>query len=411
MSQQYDQSAFIKEVVDLQGFAETDMQKRYVADILEHGSVRSAEKATGTNRRTYQRVLARLRTTAKQRGYHHDGIGGLEDKTRAAPAGQYNAGTSTYYPPTEEFPYGQWVLHRTDKKSLGLDDIKMSLIDVFENYKGLSTIIKPPKVKKKDLRVVIPMGDPHIGMYAWANEAGEDFDCDIAERELRSAVKDLVNSSPQADTCILLNLGDFFHADNMAGETSRSGNRLDTDSRWGRVLYIGIWAMVDCIYACLHKYNKVIVRNNVGNHDDHTSMMLNVALQMYFHNEKRVQIDHNNNRFWYHQFGTVLLASTHGDGPKPKDLPAIMLADAEHLAGTKHRYWLTGHIHSSHKQEFAGCMWESFRTLAAKDAWHASSGYRSGRDMQSIVYHRDFGEVERHIINIDKLRTNNKKRK
>jgi hypothetical protein len=287
---------------------------------------------------------------------------------------------------------------------LAFEDIKVSMMDVFESYKGLSTVIKPPKIKDKDILTVIPMGDPHIGMYAWAAECGEDFDADIAERELRSAIVDLVDRTPPSETCILLNLGDFFHADNMASETSRSGNKLDTDSRWGRVLYIGIWAMVDCIYACLKKHKKVVVRNNVGNHDDHTSVMLNIALQMYFHNNKRVVIDHNNNHFWYYQFGKVLLASTHGDTAKPKDLPAIMLADAEHVVGTKHRYWLTGHIHSSHKQEFAGCIWESFRTLAGKDAWHSSMGYRSGRDMQAIVYHKEYGEMSRHIVNIDKLR-------
>lgn len=399
------QERLLQEIRDLQQFAESDAQRRYIAEILKYGNITAATKATGTCRRTYQRGIARIRHNAKVRGYAPADLGGLEDKNRVAPPGQFNQGTSTYYPPTEDFPYGQWVLHRTDKKGLALDDVKMSLLDVFENYKGLSQVIKPPKVKDKDIVTVIPMGDPHIGMYAWAAECGEDFDADIAERELRSAVIDLVNSTPSSETCILLNLGDFFHADNMNGETSRSGNKLDTDSRWGRVLYIGIWAMVDCIYACLKKHKKVIVRNNVGNHDDHTSVMLNIALQMYFHNNKRVVIDHNNDHFWYYQFGKTLLASCHGDTAKPKDLPAIMLADADHVVGTKHRYWLTGHIHSSHKQEFAGCIWESFRTLAGKDAWHASMGYRSGRDMQAIVYHKEFGEISRFITNIDKLRT------
>ncbi len=48
-------------------------------------------------------------------------------------------------------------------------------------------------------------------------------------------------------------------------------------------------------------------------------------------------------------------------------------------------------------------MVESFRTLAAKDAWHSSAGYRAGRDMCTITYHREFGEVARATANIDMI--------
>jgi hypothetical protein len=46
---------------------------------------------------------------------------------------------------------------------------------------------------------------------------------------------------------------------------------------------------------------------------------------------------------------------------------------------------------------------EAFRTLAARDAWHAGQGYRAGRDMRLLVHHKDFGEVERHRCDIAML--------
>ena len=52
------------------------------------------------------------------------------------------------------------------------------------------------------------------------------------------------------------------------------------------------------------------------------------------------------------------------------------------------------------KKEFSGLTWESFRTLAAKDAWAAGRGYRAGRDMLCIVHHREHGEIERHRVDI-----------
>jgi hypothetical protein len=57
--------------------------------------------------------------------------------------------------------------------------------------------------------------------------------------------------------------------------------------------------------------------------------------------------------------------------------------------------------------EFPGVIWESFRTLAGKDAWTASKGYRSGRDMYAIVHAKDYGEVERHRVDISMLKNGN----
>ena len=81
--------------------------------------------------------------------------------------------------------------------------------------------------------VAIPIGDPHIGMYAWSEEAGEDFDTDIARNDLLNASRSLFNASPDADRCLIANLGDFFHSDNQSNRTARSGAALDVDTRDG----------------------------------------------------------------------------------------------------------------------------------------------------------------------------------
>jgi hypothetical protein len=163
--------------------------------------------------------------------------------------------------------------------------------------------------------------------------------------------------------------------------------------------------MIECIYAALEKHKKVIVKNLMGNHDDHTSQALSVAMSLYFHNNPRVEIDDVPAKFWYYSFGSVLIGATHGDTAKPAALPGVMATDQAKAWGeSEHRYWYTGHIHTTNKQEFHGCVWESFRTLAARDAWHTAQGYRAGRDMVSITHHKDFGEIERHTMNIAVLR-------
>ncbi len=73
---------------------------------------------------------------------------------------------------------------------------------------------------------------------------------------------------------------------------------------------------------------------------------------------------------------------------------------AEDWGQTKHRHWLCGHVHHSSVTEFPGVTVETFRTLAAADAYAAGHGYRAGRDMRAIVFHREHGEVERHRCDV-----------
>jgi len=249
------------------------------------------------------------------------------------------------------------------------------------------------------------MGDPHIGMYAWADEAGEDFDLDIAERDLTAAMARLVQSAPKSETALILNLGDFFHADNMENRTMRSGNVLDVDTRWQKVLQVGARAFYTLVQSALKKHRDVVIRNVIGNHDDHSAVFLSLLLDAYYRDEPRVTVELSPSAVWYMRFGKVLIGATHGDKAKWKDLAKIMAVDRPDDWGQSvYRYWHTGHVHHDRVQEDMGVVMECHRTLAAKDAWHAAQGYRSGRTMKCIVYDREYGEVERHTADIRRVR-------
>jgi DNA repair exonuclease SbcCD nuclease subunit len=163
-------------------------------------------------------------------------------------------------------------------------------------------------------------------------------------------------------------------------------------------------AMVHGILRLLEKHQRVIFRINKGNHDKETSYALALMLSCWFRNEPRVTIDLSPAIMWYHLFGKNLLASTHGDTIKGKDMMAIMAADRPADWGASlFRYCLVGHIHHSDLKEYPGGTVEYFNTLAARDAWHQGQGYRAGRDMRLIVYHREHGEIERHRCDVGML--------
>ena len=322
------------------------------------------------------------------------------DMTHEVPAPFHVKGVSTYYSADGEVK-GQWVKSQIDADSRGaalLDAIKT----IAEPFKGAADPVTEPTVCMADLLTVYPMGDPHLGLHAWAKETGEDFDLEIAERNLVAAADKLVALAPPSDQALVLNLGDFFHADNSESRTMRSGAALDTDTRWAKVLSVGIRTMRRIIDRALEKHRTVYVINEIGNHDDHTAIMLSLCLAQFYEREPRVLIDTSPAPFHWFRFGECLLGITHGHAVKPERLPGIMASDrAADWGETKHRYFYTGHVHHDSLKEYPGCTVETFRTLAARDAWHTAQGYRSGRDMKADVLHRKHGRILRHVVGIE----------
>lgn len=256
-----------------------------------------------------------------------------------------------------------------------------------------------------DILAVYPMGDPHIGMLSWSPETGDDFDLSKAEHIMQSAMVELVTRGTRAENALIVNLGDFFHSDNNQNRTNRAGHPLDVDGRWAKVLQTGVSIIVHMINTALEHHKHVHVVNVIGNHDDHSAIFLSVSLWAYYRNEPRVTIDMSPSGAKWFRFGSNLIGMTHGHEMRHSDLESIMASERPKDWGeTQHRFWLCGHIHHSVRKEERGCVIESFRTLAPRDAWAARAGYKSGRDMNRITLHREFGEIGRDIVNASYLK-------
>lgn len=285
-----------------------------------------------------------------------------------------------------------------------LDTLGEAVAGILADAKGALGKVDPPKHYDSDLLTLIPMGDPHFGLMTWAKEVGENFDLKIAEELTFAAVDRLCSLTPSSETAMLLNLGDFFHADNSSNRTPQSGNSLDVDGRFQLIAQVGLRAMARCIRRLLEKHSRVIVRNNRGNHDPHQAFMLSLALDGLFANEPRVEVEMTPASFYYYRFGKTLIGSTHGDGAKLADLPLIMAADVpQDWAASTWRVWHCGHFHHDQLKDHPGCTVETHRTLATNDAWHKHQGYRSGRDMKAIIYSRQHGEISRIRCGISML--------
>jgi hypothetical protein len=294
-----------------------------------------------------------------------------------------------------------WV--KTAADSVKANNLRDAILAVFADHSA-AVLPDPPAFTDADTMTVYPIVDLHLGLYAWARETGADYDVDISAGLLRAAVSNLVSRSAASETAIVLDLGDYFHADDSRNQTKRSGNPLDVDTRYARVLQVGYELVVETIELALQKHAKVIYRKLPGNHDDETSLMLAISIAAHFRNEPRVSVDTDPSRFFIHRFGKVMIGATHGDQLKKDDMAGFMSTNyPEEWGQTRFRHGFTGHIHHDTAKVRNGVKVESFNTLAAKDAWHAGMGFSSPRTAVSITMHRDYGEIDRFTVSLPML--------
>jgi hypothetical protein len=217
----------------------------------------------------------------------------------------------------------EWIKTREDRNPKLIID---SLLEGLAPFRGAGKRSVPPRSVADDLTTIYPIADHHLGMFSWARETGSDYDLAIAERELLAAARQLVDLSPPAETAVILNLGDFFHGDDSKNQTPRSGNALDVDTRYPKVLVTGVRLMREVIDLARRKHRRVVVRNLPGNHDPHAAFALTAALSCYFETDTRVTVDDDPSLFFWHRFGKNLIFATHGHALKAQDVPGYMAA-------------------------------------------------------------------------------------
>ena len=295
---------------------------------------------------------------------------------------------------------GQWIKTREGiAHTTAIEAIK----DAFANYQGAAAISQPPAAVDTDLLTLLPCNDWHVGVYVWGEEAGENWNLDKAERIIGQGVEEAVWRSPASAEAIVLGGGDLMHSDNNENRTSRSGNALDVDGRHQKVLGVTCRLMVRTIDVALLRHGHVTVRILPGNHDEYSSVAIAYFLLAWYRNESRVTVDVDPSLFFWFRWGSVLLGSTHGHTVKAAQMPSIMAhRRAEDWGQTRFRYVHTFHLHHSAKTatEGNGVVCEIHQAPIPQDAWHFGSGFLSGRSLQTITYHKNFGEISRSRVAI-----------
>ena len=384
--------------MSLVDYAKTD-RHREAMQVWEECGRNSARAAgiLGISQSTMRDYVSITKNTAAAAGYSENW-----DASRHVPEGEMVIGRSIYT--ADDEGNKAWLKTRRTMTEAARDKALQGFVD------GLTKGVKPykpkakPKTKKfsSDLLPAIVIGDAHFGMRADARETkARDYDTKIASNDMLAAIDYLVDLAPASEKCLLVNVGDFIHANGSSG-TTFGGTKLDVDTRIEVVLEIAAQTFLFAIDKLLAKHKSCVVVMARGNHDSDTAIALALILKFYYSKEPRVTILDPHGFFHTVQFGKNLLAVHHGDKVKAVKLGAILPKMLpEQWSETVYRKWLVGHIHHQNAIETDnGVFVEAFGTLAPPDSWHAGAGYGSSSVMNQVVFHRDGGEVLRHVYQI-----------
>src|SRR6056297_21143 len=248
-------------------FTVDENQKEIISLLMEHGSSRKVAEITGKYATNVRRMVRRVEQRAAKMGHSPEA-----DALGLAPEGYMVKGKSTYYD-KDGAVRAQWVKTNIDAEKQ-YQIMKDVVDELMEGVKPLPPIAPPVTQPEQHLLNIYTMTDTHIGMLAWGKETGTDWDLNIAEQTLTACFADMVKRSPDADTCVIAQLGDWLHYDSLEAMTPTSGHVLDADSRAGKMVAVACRVFESLVDMALAKHNKVVLLIAEGNHDLYGSLWL-----------------------------------------------------------------------------------------------------------------------------------------
>ena len=383
---------------ELLRFASNERQVEVIRAVIEYGSNNKAAKALGCGRRTVDTMLKRIEAKAASKA-----VAPHKSVDRETMEGFEAKRVSTAYKEDGTVAL-QWVIQEPEKRSMK-QKLDAMLEGMQDDLTGFKSPVKAPKKNNADYLATYIVGDHHFGMLADAATKldNDNWDVKIATQILIDAVDRLASRVGDAETGILLNVGDFFHADSSKNETT-AGTRVDVDTRIGKTFKLAGLLFQMLIDKMLSIHKRVIVVNVRGNHDSDMACHLSSCLDILYQKEPRVEVLENYSKFLHFEWGNNMWVYHHGDRIKPEQILQTVIKNLDdEWSAHKNRYCLLGHIHHHISKEYGSMMFSWFGSLTSTDQWHSDAGYGSERSMTAIVYHKQYGEDSRVKITVDGL--------
>ncbi|EIC5118272.1 metallophosphoesterase [Salmonella enterica] len=331
------------------------------------------------------------------------GIGHGRDVSHLVPDGYKIKGTSSL---VDEFGNTklQWV--KTDTDAERQVELMRAVIDGMKSDITPVSVVPPPPKKRLNEKLLnlYTVSDFHLGMLAWADESGDDWDMKIAEDLFSKWFDAAFQKAPDAGVGVINLLGDFAHFDSLDAVTPSSGHVLDADTRYQKLVRYMIRMVRRVVNMALVKHKSVRLLIVQGNHDESGMIWLAEMFNTLYDNEPRVFVDTSPDVYKMVQHGKTTLFFHHGHKARFDAIEPVMIAKFRKAFGESvYSYAHVGHLHHQKIVESRNMVVEQHRTLAAKDAYASRGGWMSGRSANVITYSAEYGEVARLTISPEML--------
>ncbi len=378
----------------------TDAQQIIIDTLKKHGgNISSAARGLGITRSAFRNALE-----GAQLKLAKSGITDSVDLSQHVAPGYKVKGVSTLSDADGNAKL-RWVKTTQDmeRQRMIMEASHAAMCETIPRYRAQKLLIRPGKEEKQLLNVYV-ITDYHLGMLAWGEESGDDWDINIAENILVAWFERSISLSPSAESAIFAQLGDFMHWDGFNAATPMGGHLLDADTRFQKLVRVAIRVIRRVIDILMSKYKTLTVIMAEGNHDMASSVWLRELMAALYEKEPRINVDVNPDPYYCKEHGDCSIFFHHGHKKRPKNIADVFPAKFREAYGrTKYSYAHMGHMHHNILNENNLMVVEQHRTLAASDAYASRGGWISGRDAKVITYHKDLGEVSRIVVSYNSV--------
>lgn len=354
----------------------TDREQEIVDAFLKTGSKRGAAEQLGCSRSTVRGAIKRI-----------EARGEAPWLAQGVPIPEHLKMTNTTIHVKDGKVFQEWR-----RESVVAELAEEFVEELCESVKGKAKVKKrgPRKTDNEDILSEIDIFDLQLGAYASKDETNaENYNCDIARDNILNIADGLLGRFNKPKKIVVAFGGDQMHADGRIPVSERSGNIMDIDTRFSRVVdYMSTtsYDLVQMAAQAAEIVDVVVVR---GNHDPNSSEWLAQVLRAFYHNCTNVNVIMQKSDRKHMVWGSNLLVWAHGDGIPLNRWGTIIPNEFRELWGsTKHCHVKTGHIHHRRGKkssaetktqdgwvEEAGVLAESLPASCFRDSYHASKGF------------------------------------
>lgn len=255
--------------------------------------------------------------------------------------------------------------------------------------------MKEPEANKVNLFLT---ADWHFGASVTAEEAGRDYNREIAVDLLREGFAACHAAHPPGEAALVIWNGDTTHADNNLHRTPRKGHPLMVEGTHHQNLLTAEENADWQIQMALEKHDEVIFAAKPGNHDPNSPAVLTAGMRARYRHDPRVTVIEDEDPFYCFQRNRLFIVAHHGDGQKPEKMAATIpyRFRREHGRSDFH-FFFTSHKHHSASDVFGGIHWYQTPALCRIEQHASHMGFGDTSGMMSMSFDHEHGTVSHFL--------------